>query len=150
MNYPHLHLVINHAPLFALIFGFCLLMYYIRKRVEEVARIAMYTFIISAIAGIITIMSGENAEHVISNMSGVNKSIIEDHEKIGKIANFFNVITGAGSFSWFFLKSQYTKRYVAIGLTVACLMGIGFMSKAANVGGKIRHSEIGDFITDTK
>lgn len=150
MNYAHLHLVVNHAPLFGLVFGFCLLMYYVRKRTEEVARIAMYTFILSALAGIVTIISGENAEHTIENIKGINKVIVEEHEKIGKIANLFSVITGAGAFSWFFLKNEYSKRYVAIGLTAVCLMGIGFMSKAANIGGQIRHGEIGEFITDKK
>jgi glucan phosphoethanolaminetransferase (alkaline phosphatase superfamily) len=150
MNYAHLHLVINHAPLFGLVFGFCLLMYFIRKRTEEVARIAMYTFILSAIASLVTYISGDNAQHVIENIKEVNKKVIEEHEKLAKIANLFTIITGSASFSWFFIKNEFTKRYVAIGLTAVCLMGIGFMSKTANIGSQIRHGEISEFLTDKK
>lgn len=146
MNYAHLHLIVNHAPLFCLIFGFCLLMYFIRKRSEEVARIAMFTFIVSAIFAIITYTSGEKAEHAIESLKGINKNIIKDHEKLAKIANIFTVSTGIISFSWFFIKDEFKKRYVAIGIIAICLMGIGFMSRTANTGGQIRHSEIGEYL----
>lgn len=150
MNYAHLHLVLNHIPLYGLVFGFCLLMYSIRKKSEEVARVAMYTFIFSAVIAVITYISGENAVQVIENIKDINKKAIEEHEKLAKIANIFNIITGMGSVAWFFVKSEYTKRYVSIGLTAVCLMGMGFTSKAVNIGTQIRHNEISEFLTDKK
>ncbi|MFN8577221.1 MAG: hypothetical protein U0354_10225 [Candidatus Sericytochromatia bacterium] len=150
MNYAHLHLIVNHAPLFGLIFGFCLLIYFIRKRSEEVAKIAMFTFIVSAIFAVITYASGEKAEHTIETLQNIDKNIIRNHEKLAKIANIFTVSTGVISFIWFFIKDEFKKRYVAIGIIAICLMGIGFMSRTANTGGQIRHSEIGEYLIQEK
>ena len=146
MNYAHLHLILNHAPLFGLVFAFCLSMYSIRKRSDEVAKITMFTFVITAFLSMGAYFSGENAEVVVSSIKGINKAALNDHEKIAKIANVLTILNGSVCLSWFFVKSEYTKRYILIGLTALSLMSIGYMSKAANVGGQIRHNEIGDVL----
>ncbi len=148
MNYAHLHLILNHAPLYFLVFAFCLSMYSIRKRSNEVAKIAMFTFVIAAFMSMGTYFSGENAEPVIDILKDVNKKAFQDHEKIAKIANVLTIINGSICLSWFFVKSEYTKRYILIGLTALSLMSIGYMSKTANLGGQIRHTEIGDVLFD--
>lgn len=146
MNYAHLHLILNHAPLFCLIFGFCLSIYSIRKKSDEAAKIAMFTYVIATLMSIGTYFSGNRAEEFVISLQGIDKQALSNHEKIAKIANFLTIINGSVSLSWFFVKSEYTKRYVLIGITAISLMSLGYMSKSANTGAQIRHSEIDELL----
>lgn len=150
MNIAHLHLVLNHAPLFGLIFGFCLHMYSLRQRDETVHRLALYTFIITAFLSFPAYITGEQTEHIIEHLKGVNTNAILQHENSAKIANLFSLITGITALGWFYAKKKNIKRNISLALLGLSLLGIAFMSRTANLGGQIRHPEIGEAITDNK
>lgn len=146
MNDAHLHLALNHAPLFTLIFGFCLLMYSLRQKSDQVHRIALYTFIIAAIMSIATYITGGRAEEVVNHLQGINLEAIEDHEGNAKIANIITILTGLSSIAWFFVKNKKIKTNLSLALICLSLLGVAYMARTANIGGLIRHSELDSHI----
>jgi predicted RND superfamily exporter protein len=88
-------------------------------------------------------LTGEPAEEVVEHLPGVAESFIESHEDAAKFSLILTLATGALAFvALWFQKSESRRRLVNFG--VMGLATVAFLSLAytANLGGKIRHSEL--------
>src|SRR4051812_35591327 len=82
----HIHLLVNHAPIFGSVFAFCLLVASYFGAPDVFRRTAFVVLIISAIAGIIADKTGEPAEDAIRGYPGVKRDVIHAHEDMAKKA----------------------------------------------------------------
>lgn len=144
MNYPHIHLMINHIPLFLPLFVLPVFIYGILKAKVDLMRLGLLAFIISGIAVWPVYYSGEKAEEVIENLIPQEKSYIETHHDDGELAR--NVLTVLGLFSiggmfWTYKKGSAPNSYLYFVAALA-LASMYFIADAANSGGEIRHPEI--------
>src|ERR1035437_7890852 len=87
MNGAHLHLLVNHIPLFGVAFGAIALIWAAARRFDEMRWGAVALFILAGICGWITVESGESAEKLAEHLPGVTKALIENHSDAAELAN---------------------------------------------------------------
>ena len=95
----HLHLLINHAPIFGSLFAFLLLVasFFVARNVLRLTAFAM--LIATAPITYVTQWSGEPAEDAVRGFPGVQRSVMHDHEEMGEKACLISiaaVAAGAG------------------------------------------------------
>jgi hypothetical protein len=144
MNAAHIHLVLNHAPLFGVLAGIVLLLWGLLRRSYEVRLASYAAFILSALAAIGVYITGGAAESLIEDLAGITESAIERHEDIAKIAMVAISATGALAAVAFFVERSgfAVRRSVLAALLVVAFVAFGVVGYAANLGGQIRHTEI--------
>jgi uncharacterized membrane protein len=143
MSYAHLHLMLNHIPLFGLLFGGGLLLYAMARGSDLVTRIAMVFFVVAGLGAGATYLTGEGAEEVFEDLVGVTHSAIEAHEEVGLYALIGTATLGVLSLLvLFWYRDQSIPRAVSVGLLVLTVIGIGVVGYTAYTGGQINHPEL--------
>ena len=149
MNDAHFHLLVNHLPIVGLLIGILILIAGLLLKKTEVILTAMGVFIFSAIASIFAFYTGEGAEEVVENISGISETLIHLHEEYAESFYTLTLILGGTSLITFVAeikKFKYTKYLIILTLLLAIADGI-LAKYVGTSGGKIRHTEI---ISDAK
>ena len=150
MDQVHIHLLIVHLPLFGAFFGMLVLAHGLWHKSEQTSIAAFNVFIISAIGAAIAKFTGEGAEEAVEHIPGVLESAIELHEDAGFWAFVSMLVLGMVSIGALYLTkvksahANFTSRIVLV-LSLFCLLGV---SRAAYLGGQIRHTEISGVAVD--
>ncbi len=144
MNAPHLHLVLNHAPLYALIAGFVLLLWGVVRNSPEVRLVARIAFVVAAFAGLAAYFSGKGAEEAVENLPRVFEHLIDRHEDAASIALVGIMLCGILAVVGIAIDraGQLAKRIAVGALFAVSLATLAFTAYAANTGGQIRHPEV--------
>jgi uncharacterized membrane protein len=143
MNYPHLHLLLNHIPVLLPLFAIPVLLWGIFKNQEYFTRLAYIAFIVAAIATVPVFYSGEEAEDVIENMTPDSKAYIHNHEDAAEWGRVSVIITALFSVVGLVLSFRKTNlKWLVYLVLVLSLATVGTMAWAALTGGEIRHTEI--------
>ncbi|WP_138430943.1 hypothetical protein [Fodinibius saliphilus] len=149
MNDAYLHLVINHFPIFSMLFGLVILGWGILKKQESIQKIAMVLLVLGAITSYIAIETGEGAEEIVEDyVATISHDAIHNHEEAAEVAMWLSMVTG-GLALINLVVVNYNIRYknVLIGiLLVATTASLGALIYTAYQGGKIRHPEAHDTI----
>ena len=103
MNGAYLHLLLNHLPVIGTIFGLLLLLFALLRKSEEVKRVALSVFVLTALAAVPTYLTGEPAEEVAEHLPGVAKALIEQHESAALLALSAALATGVVALAGLFL-----------------------------------------------
>jgi len=144
MNDAHLHLAVNHLPIVGNLIGILVLITGLLFKKVEVKLTAFGIFIFSAITSAFAFYTGEGAEEIVENISGISETLIHTHEEYAETFFILTLILGAVSLIGFVVelkKSKYAK-YLAF-LILLLAMGDGVLAKYVGTsGGEIRHSEI--------
>ena len=144
MNDAHLHLVINHLPIVALLIAFLVLLAGFLFKKPEIKLTALGIFIFSALSAILAFYTGEGAEEVVENVPNISETLIHNHEEAAEIFYVLVLILGALSFVTMFLQIKKSK-VVLYGYTLIFIMALVSMFFAKNTGttgGMINHPEI--------
>lgn len=144
MNEIHKHLIINHFPIVGIILAALVLFVGLLMRNDLVKRVAFGLFILTAILTLPTNKTGEDAEHTISKVEGINESMVEEHEDMAGFGFWSAIITGLLSIVAFYLSysGNDLRGVLAFVVFIASFAAIYFMWQTGLSGGKIRHSEI--------
>ena len=143
MNTGHLHLMLTHVPVVGTIFALLLLGAGFLRRSDELKKAALWSFAIFAVVTIPVFLTGEPAEELVERLPGVSKSAIETHEDVAKIA--FGAILSLGTCALgclAFLRSRAVPQWLALSVFTLALITSGLFGWTANLGGKVRHTEI--------
>jgi hypothetical protein len=142
MNYAHVHIVLNHFPTIGTVLGLLLFVYALLRRHDELKEISFVIFMVMALLGLPTFITGAAAERAISARS--DAVLVEAHKDAAVMA--FTLLAVVGTFSWLGLWqarrfgriSSWNKAVVLVlsTLTVASMISTGSM------GGEISHDEI--------
>lgn len=144
MNWAHVHIAINHAPVIGIIFGFLLLLYAMMKKNEELKRISLVIFVIIALIAIPVYFTGGGAEERVEHLPGVSESVIQRHEDSAFSTFVMVEVLGLLTLGGLFLyrrPQNLSNWFVILSLILSILVG-GLMTRTANLGGQIRHTEI--------
>ena len=146
MNPAHLHIILNHIPVIGIPIGAALLIYGLIRRSEEVKRVSLLVFVVVAIITVPTYLAGKAAEDMVEHLPGVDDDLIHTHEAAATIglivASILGVVSAVG------LAISFLAGRLALPMTLVILLfslGVsGWLGKVANLGGKIRHTELRD------
>lgn len=144
MTPVHVHLMLNHAPLFGCAVCALLLSFALWRGSEDLKRAAFGLLVISALITIPVYLTGEPAEETVEHFPGVTKAAIHAHESAAKFALAGMIATGIVAligllFSW----KRLIPNWLTIGMLLLSLFSGTLMIRTANLGGKVRHTEIG-------
>ena len=143
MTGVQLHLVLNHLPVFGILFGFVVLALGVWRRNESWTRLALGVLVVVAITAALAMMTGEGAEEAVEHLPGVSESIIHEHEEAAELTAFITYALGAGALVglWVFRRRAIPRVLSAMAL-VFTMVTTGFVAYTAHLGGQIRHTEI--------
>lgn len=144
MNWPHLHLMLNHIPFLGTFFGLALLVLALVRRSEELTRVALATFVLVAVTAVPTYIAGERAEEVVEHLAGSSESVIEEHEESALLsliaAEGLGVISLVGLL--LFRGSRGIPRPFAGVCLAGALLAGSLLARTAHLGRPIRHPEV--------
>ena len=143
MNWSHVHLLLNHVPVLGTIFGLALIAWGLWRRDQAIQRVALATFAIAALVAIPVYLTGEPAKEVVEHLAGTAESAIETHEDAGLLALVGVELLGAIALAGIALRRAGAFRVATRMALVLSLLTAGLMARTANLGGRIRHAEIG-------
>jgi len=149
LNPAHLHIMLNHIPIFGALFAALLIAWGLLRKSEDVLRLGLALAFVVGIATWGVKLTGEPAEEVIENMAGVSRRMIHAHEEAAEWATY--IIAAAGVVALLALLLVRRRHRAARGLSVLALVvsvfGFAAASRAALLGGEIRHPEArSDFV----
>lgn len=144
MNGAQLHLMLNHLPVMGALFSLLLLGWGLIRRRAEIQKVALVAVLLVGLSSIPVYLTGEPAEHIVEDFTGVDEAALEEHESMGKFALWCGVglaviaavALGAGMRSPHWLTAGVVVVWLANGLV------FGVMGYTAHLGGLIRHPEI--------
>src|ERR1700722_740970 len=98
MDFPHIHLLLNHFPTIGNIIGGGLFLFALITKSDDLKRASLIVLLGIALISLPTYMSGNAAQDAIKTLPGVSQSLIETHEGAALVAMGFMELTGA--FAW--------------------------------------------------
>lgn len=150
-NAAHWHLVTNHLPVVGSMAAALLLAWAWIKNTDDLKRTAAAALVLVALVSIPAFLTGEPSERHIQGLQGVSPRWMSNHEDMAEIALW--VAIGAGALALaalaVFRKRPEFPRWAVGALLLACLVVCALMARTANYGGKIRHSEIRSYPTQS-
>jgi hypothetical protein len=146
MSWVHVHLLTNHIPVIGVIIGLILLIVGMAWKSRDLERLMLYYFVVLGAISLLVFLTGEPAEKAIEHTVGVSEALIERHEE----ASVFGLITvevvAAMSLIgiWLKRKNLIAQEWYMRVLLLLVVVASGTMGWVANLGGKIRHTEMNE------
>lgn len=144
MNYAHFHLVVNHLPIVGTLIGFLVLSAGLILKNPQIKNTALGIFIFSALTAIAAFSTGDGAEEIVENLTGISETLIHKHEEYAELFQTIMLILGGVSLITLFL--EYKKLpFSKYGFVLVLLLSVSsiIISKYVGTsGGEIRHTEI--------
>jgi hypothetical protein len=145
LNWTHIHLMINHAPVIGLAVPIAFLLTDRVRNNRKLESLSLQMFVVFAVLTIPVYLTGSPASHKMREMPGISQEIIHKHSNAADFA--FWTMEGLGAFSLWalykFRSSASAPPRLTAALLALALTALGLMIWTANLGGKIRHPEIG-------
>ena len=145
MDLAHLHLVLNHVPVTAAVFGFVVLGLGILFRSAHVRNVGLGLLVVSALTAIPVYLTGESAEEVVEGIQGASESFIDKHQSAAEVSLGLAMVSGAIALAAMIpLRMAYARfrGFLVTGALLASVLTCASMAWTANLGGQIRHTEI--------
>jgi uncharacterized membrane protein len=144
MNQAHLHLIFTHFPVVATLGACGILAFGLWRRQDLLIRTGLVILVLAGLASGASYLTGEGAEEALEHQPAVAKALIERHEAAGRFGLGASAVTGVLSLA-VLLVSRRTAlaRGRAASLLAAGLVTCLVLAWTANLGGQIRHPEIG-------
>jgi hypothetical protein len=150
MSIVHLHLMLNHVPVIGMAFVLFLLAAAMLRRNDGMGRLGLAVMTALAAVTAIVFLTGEPAEEAIEGVVSVSEAVIHPHEEAAEVAL---IATGiAGTLALLALVVYWRRaipRWVNGAAFAMALLTSGMLGWTANLGGQIRHTEIGAIGSET-
>ena len=144
MNAAHFHLLVNHFPIFGLIFGILILISGFLFRQSILKTTAYVIFAVSALGAFLAMRSGDEAEDLAEQLPGVSHQLIHNHEEHAETFFWMTIGLALLSLITLYLQRQGHRLEKAFQvLTLVLALGTAaYSSSVGTSGGEIRHPEI--------
>jgi uncharacterized membrane protein len=150
----HVHLLLNHFPTIGFIMGLTLYVAGLYARSDHVKQAALVVFVGVALITIPTYCTGNAAAErlcvpardnpTICADTEMSRTLIEMHEGAAYLSLAFMIITGGFAWLglWQYRRIFHIARWNTVLILVFSIVTLTLVSRAANIGGEIRHPEI--------
>ena len=144
----HVHLAINHSPLYGELFALCLVLFGLIKKRREFVTAGFVVCIIAALCGIAADLTGDGAAEFVSHakppVGGVDTTLIKEHDLA---ASFFvggSCITAFVAIIALFIghRRGSRPRWLEIVIAVLIAWSLSIAGRTALLGGRIHHPEV--------
>ena len=147
VNVAHLHLLLNHIPTVGAVVALGLLLVAYIRRDEPLKLVGLEVLFMIALLTLPAYMSGAAAFQDLRNQPGISEDAMRIHQDAALAG--FTVVEFAGFIAWVALwqsrrRSGRPARGLVAASTLLLIVSLGLMSRAATLGGDIRHPEIRD------
>jgi hypothetical protein len=150
---PHIHLLLNHVPTIGTLIALCLFLASLATKSVDMQRASLVLFVGIAVITLPTYVTGNAAEDAICIGAAnapcqnpeVSRALIQAHEGAALLAFVAMQITGGFAWLglWKFRRISQFPRWNLVAVLILSLVSFGLMARAANIGGGIRHPEVG-------
>lgn len=144
LTWTHVHLMLNHIPVIGVAVPITLLLIDRVRKSRKLEWLSVQMFVVFALLTIPVYLTGGPAHRQLRTMPEISQEAIQRHCDAADFA--FWTMEGLGAFSLFALYKFRSSEGVPPPLNGALLglafVTLGLMIWVANLGGKIRHSEI--------
>jgi hypothetical protein len=148
LSLVHLHLALNHSPLYSELFAFALLAIGLLARKQTLVTAGLVVAIIGAGCAFAAVYTGDGAETIIKNspaIAGVEKTMIEPHAQAADYFSTAAYITAGLSLisliiGWFRASGRF--RWLDGLITICVLVSFVAAGRTALLGGRIHHPEV--------
>jgi len=144
MNGAHLHLVLNHIPIFTTAFGFLVLAYGLIKKSRDIKNLGLLFLVLAGLSTIPAYLSGKKAPRIVREMPGVERPLIHEHAESAETSLIAVEVLGALALLGLILNLRQ-KPTPSWYFAVCCLLAIPVsvsMVHTGDLGGRIRHTEV--------
>lgn len=144
MNDAHLHLIVNHVSLFALVIGFFVLAVSMKKNSRDLRILASVLFVIAGVFGFIAVDTGGDAVDIVKALGGNTQPFIEEHALAAVWAQRSGILVAilALAMEWAACKKPAFVRKLQWVLLIVSLHGVTVFARTAFLGGQIIHTEV--------
>jgi hypothetical protein len=144
VNYPHLHLIINHVPILGSVFALLLVLWGTARGSREVRRLALWVALLAGLSVYPAYFTGEEAHEQVEDYPGFDHDATHEHEEAAEFSLIVLLASaGAAGVALFLGRGDRTEPGWARG---AVLLGLvastATVARTAWIGGEIRHEEI--------
>jgi uncharacterized membrane protein len=145
MNAAHLHLLISHAPMMAVISGLILLLLGLLKKSEELKQTSLLFFVLGGAAAVPAYLTGAPARDMLVKMPvPISVNITDQHGDVAILAFAAALVLGIVALSGLM---RYRRGRSLPGLFLFVILVLALTTGAAmgwtsHLGGKIRHPEL--------
>ena len=145
MDAGHLHLILNHAPIFGAFVGMIIFGIGMFRRNNTLEKTGLITFIATGIATLPTYFTGEAAEEVAERFKDSSHDMIHEHEELAETGLILMIALSIAAL--ILLISMWRSKTSNHGLMKSAVLAIaaatfGIMMIVGNTGGKIRRPEL--------
>jgi uncharacterized membrane protein len=145
LNWAHIHLMLNHIPVIGIGVVIAFLLAGRARGSRELEWVSLQMLVAVALLTIPVYFTGSPASHQMRELPGVARETIQRHSSAADFA--FATMEALGALSLGALAKFRRPAAVPAPLTAAllalALTALGLMVWTANLGGRIRHPEIG-------
>ena len=144
MNAAHLHLALNHLPIFALAFALVVLGWGRIRRERIVVSLGLALTVLAGAGAGAAFLTGEPAEEVIEDRPGIDEARIHEHEEAAEFAVWLTIaaaVVAAGAL-WYHRRGEPYSPAALTATMVVGLVAMASLTVTAWHGGEISHPEI--------
>jgi len=143
MNYPHLHLMINHVPVLGSILALLLLTWALVTRRRDFIRLSLFVTLLAGLSVYPAFFTGDEADEQLEDVQGFDHDVVEEHEEAADWALWILLGTGAVAALglWASRKDREVPRWAGTAVIVGLLFSASAIARTAWLGGEIRHPE---------
>lgn len=143
MTGVHLHLLVNHAPIFGAFFALGLFIASYLWAPDVLRRTAFVFLIFTALAAGASDLTGEPAAHAVKGLPGIKREITDEHESMGEKSFIVASIVGVLAIG-LLVKSRRAPVSNGAATTgfIASVIVSGMMAYTGLLGGRVRHTEV--------
>ena len=146
---PHNHLLINHLPIFATLFGLIFVWIAIIMNNQTLRITALIMLLLGGLSFLPSNFPGDAAHEVVEHLEGFerksqNRKLMHEHEEMAEFATPFGIAMAILALFALILdarKSKYAQILAGIAGVLAIVVMV-LLARVANSGGEIRHPEI--------
>lgn len=146
MNWPHVHLIINHFPVIGLFLAILLYGLALVRKSEELKLVTLGAFVFIALTVVPVYLTGQAAGNMdaVKKLPGVTENIISTHQEVASLALVMIIALGIAALAGliFFRRSTKIPAWFMAAVMALALASAAVTGLTANLGGQIRHTEI--------
>ena len=144
MNGAHLHLIVNHVSIFALMIGTLVLAVSMKRESADLRLLATTLFVVAGVFGLIAVETGEKAAEIVIGLNLGTHSDVNEHAAAATWALRSGILVAvlALAMEWALRKKPTWARALRWVLLLFALHGCTVFARTVYLGGLIRHTEI--------